>query len=144
MILPRIAAVTEKSPKPNIFLPQNKISGRGEPVRFISEKNRELAIVPQTQLRFIEIAGTNATDTHLDSFDSAVVIDFDVLKVDFKSTFDIFDHVHTDTAGLLRQTLTGDAAAIGFGLAAHCANFTHFFLTFPHPLSLECAATKYR
>ena len=79
-------------------------------------------------LRLLEIAGANASCAELDSFNCTAVVDFDGLKVDFKGTFGILHDVHTDTAGLLGQTLAGDAAAVGFGLAANSANSAHFIL----------------
>jgi hypothetical protein len=82
---------------------------------------------PETaELRFDVVAGADAGSAHLNSFDSAAFVDFDILQIDFKLAFDIFDDVHTDTAGFDRQTLTGDAAAVAFGFAADGADFTHF------------------
>ena len=81
------------------------------------------------ELRLQEITGTNAGGAKFDRLDSTVVVNFDRLKIDFKGTLGVLDNVHTDTAALLGETLAGDVAAIGFGLAAHRTDFAHFFLT---------------
>ena len=77
-------------------------------------------------LRFDVVAGADAGGTHFDRFDGSAFIDFDVLQIDFKFAFDVFNDVHTDTAGFDRQTFTGDAAAVAFGFTADGADFTHF------------------
>ena len=76
-------------------------------------------------LRFGVVAGTDASGAHLDSLDSAAFIDFNILKIDFKSTLHVFDDVHPDTAGFLGKTLTGDATAVAAGFAAECADLAH-------------------
>ena len=80
------------------------------------------------ELRLLEIPGTNAGGAKFDRLDRTVVINFDRLKVDFKGTLCVLHNVHTDTAALLGETLAGDVAAIGFGLAAHRTDFAHFSL----------------
>ena len=80
------------------------------------------------ELRLQEITGTNAGGAKFDRLDSTVVVNFDRLKIDFKGTLGVLDNVHTDTAALLGETLAGDVAAIGFGLAAHRTDFAHFSL----------------
>ena len=79
-------------------------------------------------LCLLKITGTDAGGAESDSFDGAVVIDFDRLQVEFESTFGVFHHMHTDTASFLGQTFTGDVTTIGFDLAAHCTDFAHFSL----------------
>jgi len=78
-----------------------------------------------TGLRFGVVAGTDAGGTHFDTFYGAVIIDPDILKIDFESAFDIFHDVHTDTAGFFRQTFAGDASAVAAGFTADRANFAH-------------------
>ena len=81
-------------------------------------------------LRLLEIPGANAAGAELNGLDGAVLNDFHVLKIDFKSALHILNHMHTDAACLLRQTAPGDATAIAADLAAECADFTHFTESF--------------
>ena len=81
-------------------------------------------------LRLLEISGTNAAGTKLNSLNCTIFNDLHILKIDFKGTFDILNHVHTDAACLLRQTAPGDAAAIAADFAAECTDFAHFTESF--------------
>lgn len=83
--------------------------------------------------RLVEIAGTDATHAHLDSSDRSAGFDLDALEVRFKGTLHILNHMHTDTAGLLRQTFASNATAVGLRLPAHFADFAHVVPLSPAP-----------
>ena len=110
-----------QSPKPNIAITLYIYIKKNTDEVF-TLRPLQIRLKYRTQLRLGVVSGTDAGSTHFDSLDSAAFDDFDILKIDFKGTLDVFDNVHTDTAGFLRQTLTGDAAAVAAGFTAEIAD----------------------
>ena len=82
----------------------------------------------RNELRLLKISGTDAGGAKPNRFHGSIVVDFDRLQIDLESTLGVLHHMHTDTAGLLGQTLAGDVTAIGFDFAAHRTNLAHFRL----------------
>ena len=62
-------------------------------------------------LGFVEIASTDATYAKLNLLDRAILNNTDILNIRLEGTLDVFDNVHTDTAGLLSETAAGNATA---------------------------------
>lgn len=77
-------------------------------------------------LGFVEIASTDATYAKLNLLDRAILNNTDILNIRLEGTLDVFDNVHTDTAGLLSETAAGNATAFKLLLTAEVADVTHF------------------
>ena len=82
-------------------------------------------------LRLDEVAGADASGTHLDGLGLTIDLDADILDVRLKSAFVGLHDVQTDPAFFLRQTTTDNVTAFELLLAANTANVAHCEPHFP-------------
>lgn len=93
----------------------------------------EIIKIPCLMLRglgFDDLAGTQTSGADGQSLDTAIDNCADALQIGLELALRVFDHVHTDTALLLRQTATGNVTAGGLVLAANLANCSHDYYLF--------------
>ena len=82
-------------------------------------------------LRLDEVAGADASGTHLDGLGLTIDLDADILDVRLKGALIGLHDMQTDTAFFLRQTAADNVTAFELLFAANTANIAHLRTSLP-------------